>query len=391
MPGRTRAVVELRAWGTRVSEPSETPVIPGQLDVEEVFKLARLEEQAPPAPATAATGELVPTLEPLVTAWVATLSDAPQTQRTYRQASARFLAWLGPKAGPDALTLHTMAAYQAHLAKPGPDATRRSSATIRKERAALNSLLRWAIEHDLIDRQQGALATSVRLPKAQTAGDEAPKALDDAQYQRLIDVVTAQSARDRLIGARDLAMVRTLGDAGLRCEELAALERRDFLPARQGAALRVLNVRFGKGDRQRKVKLTPTATTAIVAWERERTRTLGPAAERDPLFITLGRRRRDGFYTSPGRPVGAELLADVLKRYGQRADLPADLRHPHVLRHTMATRWRRRGRDLETLRKQLGHASMKTTQVYLAADPTHEDAEVLAFDRPALTLEDDAA
>jgi len=47
----------------------------------------------------------------------------------------------------------------------------------------------------------------------------------------------------------------------------------------------------------------------------------------------------------------------------------------------MATRWRRRGRDLETLRRQLGHASMKTTQVYLAADPAHEDAEILAFDR----------
>jgi len=370
---------------------SETSPIPGQLDVDEVLELVEHEQrQGEPAGEPGASGELVSALEPLIAAWVATLADAPQTQRTYRQAAGRFLAWLGPQATPDALTLHTMAAYQAHLAAPGPDGKRRSSATIRKERAALNALLRWAIDHNLVDRQQGALATSVRLPKAQTTGDEPPKALDDAQYARLIAVVTAQGARDRLIGARDLAIVRTLGDAGLRCEELAALERRDFLPARQGANLRVLHVRFGKGDRQRKVKLTPTATAAIVAWERERTRTLGTAAAHDRLFITLGRRRRDGTYTQPGQPVGAELLADLLKRYGRHAALPQDLHHPHVLRHTMATRWRRRGRDLETLRRQLGHASMKTTQVYLAADPVHEDAEILAFDRGPLPLEADA-
>lgn len=361
----------------------------GQLHVDQVLELVRFEE-CPSPPGTAATGELVAPLEPLVAAWVATLSDAPQTQRTYRQAAARFLAWLGPEAAPDALTLHTMASYQAHLAAPGPDGKRRSSATVRKERAALNSLLRWAIEHNLIDRQQGALATSVRLPRAQTGGREAPKALDDAEYERLIAVVTAHAARDRLTAARDLAIMRTLGDAGLRCEELAALERRDFWPARRGAKLRVLDVRFGKGDRQRRVKLTPTAAAAIVAWERERTRTLGPADDHDRLFITLGRRRRDGTYTRVGHPVGAELLADRLALYGHRAALPADLRHPHVLRHTMATRWRRRGRDLETLRQQLGHASMKTTQVYLSPDTAHEDAEVIAFDRDPLPLEADA-
>jgi hypothetical protein len=43
--------------------------------------------------------------------------------------------------------------------------------------------------------------------------------------------------------------VLVLGDGGLRCEELAALERRDFLPVCAGAKLRALDVRQGKGDR----------------------------------------------------------------------------------------------------------------------------------------------
>ena len=178
---------------------------------------------------------LVSPLEPLVGAFVATLADAPQTQRTYARACAWFLTWLGPEAGPGALTLATMAAYQAHLAAPAVDGRRRSSATVRKDRAALNSLLRWAAEHGALERRQAELARSVRLPKARAEGREAPKALSDELYERLVAVVAAQLERDRLMGSRDLAIVRVLGDAGLRCEELAALERGDFLPARPGA------------------------------------------------------------------------------------------------------------------------------------------------------------
>lgn len=69
--------------------------------------------------------------------------------------------------------------------------------------------------------------------------------------------------------------MRVLGDAGLRCEELAQLQRRDFLPARKGARMRALDVRHGKGDRQRRVRLSDAATKAIVRWDRERTRTFG--------------------------------------------------------------------------------------------------------------------
>ena len=358
--------------------------------VDDALSLVAVETSA--VASTPVCGELVSSLEPLAAAFVASLAAVPATQRTYRLACARFLAWLGPDAGVEALTVHTMAAYQADLAAPDAAGRQRASATVRKHRAALNSLLGWAAEHGALERRQAELARSVRLPRAGAQAREAPSALSDGQYARLVAVVTAELARDRLLlGTRDLAIVRTLGDAGLRCSELAGLERRDFLAARQGADVRVLHVRRGKGDRQRRVKLTPTAAAAIVAWDRERTRTLGAAAAHAPLFITLGRRRRDGSYTRLGGAVGEPVLADLIRRYGRRAGIPVELQHPHVLRHTMATRWRRRGRDPETLRRQLGHASMKTTQIYFGGDDVHEDAEVLAFDQAPLLLEADSA
>jgi len=54
-----------------------------------------------------------------------------------------------------------------------------------------------------------------------------------------------------------------------------------------------LDVRHGKGDRARVVKLSPRTTRAIVRWDRERARVLGSPDDTDPLFITVGRRGRD--------------------------------------------------------------------------------------------------
>jgi len=85
-----------------------------------------------------------------------------------------------------------------------------------------------------------------------------------------------------------------------------------------------------------------------------------------------------------------DVLDELVKRLGRRAGIPAELRRAHVLRHTMATRWAARpGANLEVLR-QLGHADLKTTQIYMQADAELDEREVLAFDAGAIALERDA-
>ena len=294
----------------------DAAAIPGQLDVEEVLDLVLRDERAP---VVAEQGEGSSSRPPR--SWSPRLpprwSPGPQTQRTYRRACARFVAWLGPLAGAEDVTAANVARYHAHLV-----AGARASATVKKDRAALNSFVRYLAEHDHLPARQAREALAVRLPRARRTSREAPKALTGAQYQRLIREAKARIADDPLAGARDLAILRVLGDAGLRCEELAGLERRDFLPARDGAKLRALEVRHGKGDSQRRVKLGNDAARAIVRWERERTRVLGPAADDAPLFITLGRRRRDGSHLAVGGRCGQEVLSGILKRLGAAAELP---------------------------------------------------------------------
>ena len=245
-----------RPAGGRTPAPADAPVEHGEL--------ARISD--PPSPAAASTallaapdaqipaaqpggpvvrGELVGAADELVTDFSATLVARPQTRRTYERACRRFTRWLGPLAGPEDLTAANVSRYHAWLVGGA-----RSSATVKKDRAALNSFLRWLAEHEHVAAAQVRDALAVRLPRAQSAEQrEIPNALSQGQYERLVREAKARIADDALAGTRDLAIVLVLGDAGLRCEELARLNRQDFLAARKSAQLRALNVRHGKGDR----------------------------------------------------------------------------------------------------------------------------------------------
>jgi site-specific recombinase XerC len=184
-------------------------------------------------------------------------------------------------------------------------------------------------------------------------------------WRRLAAVAEAQVAHHPLQGWRDLAIIRTLGDAGLRCEEHVDLERRDFVAKPKGAKLRALDVRHGKRNRRRKVELKPQAERALPQWDELRQEIGPPPGEeglppsRWPLFVTLGRRRRDGSYTRLGQRATHDVAQDLLARLGARAEIPEHLRHPHVLRHTFATRYYRDTHDLAGLQRLLGHADRK--------------------------------
>jgi integrase/recombinase XerD len=308
----------------------------------------------------AVTGQLVSPAAELVELFCGTL-ERDTTRATYRSACTRFVAWLrdrlGPAVGPESLTLDELAAYQRELAEE------RSPFTVRKERAALNGLLRFLLEHQFVDPRQGRRALAVQAPRPRDADGRRPiAALTEGQYERLVGEEERLAAREPLRGWRDVTIVRLLGECGLRAEELARLERRDLRPVRRGANRRELHVRHGKGARIRTVPIAGEALRALRRWDRLRVERIGgppgrlEEPERWPLVCTLGRRRRDRSYTDLGRHCGYDAIAGVVERLARRADIPAELRHPHVLRHTYATRYLHRTNDLAGLQRLLGHS-----------------------------------
>ncbi|MFZ0042570.1 MAG: tyrosine-type recombinase/integrase [Solirubrobacteraceae bacterium] len=338
-------------------------------------------------------GELVCPAAELVDTFCLTRLKA-STAATYRSACGRFVGWLvdrhGPRVGPEQITVEGLAAYQQQLRGAGA-----SEFTVRKDRAAINTFIRWLVDHEQLDAGQARLALSVQSPRPSDAdARRAIIALTVAEYERLLTQAHAQVATDPLLGWRDVAIIRTLGECGLRAEELCYLERRDYRPTRKGADKRELHVRHGKGSRMRSVPASHHVRRALVRWDQLRRHQIDSrtvrAGEHDPLFVTIGVRRRDGGYSALGRPVTYDTIAEVIKRLGDRAGLPDEKRHPHVLRHTFATRYYHRHRDLAGLQRLLGHADIRTTMRYVhVTEDLHDNVESAFSD--GLALDEDAA
>lgn len=159
------------------------------------------------------------------------------------------------------------------------------------------------------------------------------------------------SPRDRLI-------IETLAGAGLRRRELAALVPSDMRPM---ATPPYLLVRHGKNDKPRDILIAPRLADALLAHAGLR--------REGPLFAS---RTRGGHLT--GKAVN-----EIVHAVGRAAGQP-DL-HAHQLRHFFAITTLRQTGSLEFVRQQLGHASLKITQVYLGIFAVDGARYVEAVDR----------
>ncbi len=156
---------------------------------------------------------------------------------------------------------------------------------------------------------------------------------------------------------RDWAVLHVALDAGLRASELAALKVEDLLLEPGQSAI---IVRRGKGGKTRSVHIGESLRRHLqdfLVWKELVGEPTGPG---DYLFL------------SPrGGPLTRQALWLMFKRYAQKAGLPARFTI-HSCRHTYASLLYRASRyNLRLVQKQLGHASIRTTQVY---------ADVLSYD-----------
>jgi integrase/recombinase XerD len=73
------------------------------------------------------------------------------------------------------------------------------------------------------------------------------------------------------------------------------------------------------------------------------------------------------FVSRAGQPLTREMLWILVKKYVKRAGLNARV-SPHTLRHSFATHLLAGGADLRSVQEMLGHANIRTTQVYTHVD-----------------------
>ena len=311
------------------------------------------------------------------------MRKSPATQRTYQGIYHRFAAWLAAREGVaeapvEAFTSEALVLYLDELE------ARCSPATVKKERAALRKLARYL--HQL-GRLDATVILMIEIPTV-TGHTTVRQGLDRRTWEQVLT-----GARARLVGStrgrgstpaavRDLALVQTLGGAGLRSHEARMLPVDPFTQGRSdnhggSVYLRVL----GKGRKIRPVPLYRDVADALEAWRE--TREQIPELAEDPLlFARLGTRRRDGSFPDAGGPLSTTAVIRIVRPIMLAAGVPEHQAHPHTLRHTFGRLYMAApNAELSRLQRIMGHASPETTSRYVHYDVDELGAEHRRIDR----------
>jgi integrase/recombinase XerD len=168
-----------------------------------------------------------------------------------------------------------------------------------------------------------------------------PKKLPEFLTDDELDALLAQPNRRCATGLRNACIMCLMGYAGLREAEALSLKVRD-INWQTGKTL----VRQGKGGKDRFVFLKPDLLALLEKWRDSR-------PQQTPLLFT----------TLDGEPINARYIRTMVKREASQAGISKDV-HPHMLRHTFATKIYKQTKDIRLTQKALGHADLSTTMIY---------------------------
>ncbi len=147
------------------------------------------------------------------------------------------------------------------------------------------------------------------------------------------------------VNARNRALLNLLFATGIRIGEAIALNWNDI--DLTNPSLPILHIRHGKGEKKRIVPLPPKVLKMLIDYK-EKYR-----INSDPNAI----------FTTPHGRITHPFARKICKEAGELAGVPQF--HAHAARHWRAIAWLKDGVNLETIRRFLGHSSLKTTQRYI--------------------------
>jgi len=202
-----------------------------------------------------------------------------------------------------------------------------SKVTLDNKRRVLNSFFSWLTSEDYLPKNPMSRLKVIKRERY------LKKAFSEDEIEKL---------RDSCADKRDLAIVDLLLSTGMRCGELAILDRSSVDLLRGELTV------FGKGSKERLCYLNSKAKKHLTDYLE--TRTDNDSA----LIIAQGNRDRHRLQISG--------IEKVIRDIGSRAGV-TDV-HPHRFRRTAATLAINRGMPIEQVQQMLGHEQIETTMRY---------------------------
>jgi integrase/recombinase XerD len=174
--------------------------------------------------------------------------------------------------------------------------------------------------------------------KYKTNNRKLPVILEPEEVAKLLSIPNKRF----ISGLRNKAMLRLMLSMGLRVSEVVNLRPSDI-----NLTLRKLRVVNGKGGVDRDIIIPEFIIDLLKEWK-----------DRKPNGTNYF------FTTYSGTKLSRIYIYNMVRNYTKRAGIDKEI-SPHTLRHTFGTNFYRQTKDIETLRKILGHAHIGTTQIYV--------------------------
>lgn len=260
------------------------------------------------------------------------LSD--NTVLAYGRDLAQFNGWFrehGP-ARLQQVELPLFSDYMGYLNEQDYAAT-----SIARHLVSIKMFFRYLVLEGVIPESIVELVNSPKL------WQHLPKVLSPDNVDRLL----ASPARADRYPLRDRALLCLLYATGCRASEVCTITLRD-IHLDEGYCRCV-----GKGNKERMVSLNPVARAAVEAYlQHERPKLTTSNEQSSPLLISRG-----------GKSLSRITVWKLVKRYAGRIGASRTI-SPHTLRHSFATHMLAGGAEIRALQELLGHASIRTTQIY---------------------------
>lgn len=224
-----------------------------------------------------------------------------------------------------------------------------TSRTIKRRISSLTKFYDFLVSRNLISSNP---FKAVITPKTKK---KIPEALYENQIKALLE---SNALRTDEFALRDQAILMLLISTGLRCSELVNLKITDI-----NFSNRILRV-IGKGNKERIVPFSLKARDAILEYAKKSRNELLKKNDSTSLYLFLNKH---------GEQISSRGLEFILQNIIKKTNLELGINlHPHVLRHTFATKMLENGADIRVIQELLGHESINSTQIY-----THVSKESL--------------
>ncbi len=205
----------------------------------------------------------------------------------------------------------------------------------------LRAFFNWAKDEGYINESPLRNIPELKTPK------KLPYVLTDEQVNRLLD--TAKERANTWTGVRDLTIVSTLLEVGVRQTELVKAAIDDLDLARYSLKI------HGKGAKDREVFFGKVLTRRLHRWLSVREDIPATIAEYT-IFISLN-----------GNSITLRNLDRIVANLKERAGLEDSHVTPQSLRHTSVTMHVNNGMDPYSLQQLFGWESIRTSERYVHA------------------------